>query len=169
MTAKFKIIKPEAITGNVFRMINLDWMLIAAGGLGSFNMMTASWGGMGVLWNKEVVFCFIRPGRYTFEFMEKYSYFTVGFFSLDYKKNLEFCGTKSGREINKMKESGLTPKQTERGVVYFEEARLVLECRKLYFQDLDSKNFLDKMIEANYPHKDYHRLYIGEIISCMTK
>ncbi len=169
MDAQFKKIKTAEIQGNVFNMIGEEWVLISAGTMDSYNMMTASWGTMGVLWNKDIFMCFIRPGRYTFEFMQKQNYFTANFLSGKYKDKLDYCGSHSGREVNKMKVSGLTPMQCESGAVFFGESSLVLECEKIYFQDLDPLNFLDKSIERNYPLKDYHRIFIGEILSCLSR
>lgn len=160
-------VKPEELTDNVFRLIGSDWMLITAGSPESYNTMTASWGGFGVLWNKNVCFCVIRPTRYTYEFAEKADSFTLSFFGEEYKKALEFCGTKSGRDVDKAAETGLTPiPGSLPETTCFAEARLVIECKKIYFQDLDPTKFLDPDIEKNYPQKDYHRMYIGEIVEC---
>ena len=144
-------------------------MLITAGTSQAYNMMTASWGGFGVLWHKDICFCVIRPTRYTYAFMEKAQYFTLNFFEKKYKKILNFCGTKSGRDVNKMAVSGLTAKKGREGVVYFSQARLVMVCKKIYFQQITPANFLDPKIEENYPDKDYHRMYVGEVMECLQK
>jgi flavin reductase (DIM6/NTAB) family NADH-FMN oxidoreductase RutF len=159
----FREIKPTEIHGNPIHLIGQEWMLITAGTPERFNTMTASWGSMGELWSKPVCFCFIRPQRYTYEFMEKTDGFTLSFFKEEYKPQLNFCGSRSGRETDKTAECGFTPRKAENGSVYFDEARLVLECRKIYFQDLDPVHFLDSSIMNNYPQKDFHRMYIGEI------
>jgi flavin reductase (DIM6/NTAB) family NADH-FMN oxidoreductase RutF len=170
MAETFKSIKPEEITDNVFTLVGSDWMLVTAGSPDSFNTMTASWGGFGVLWNKNICWCVIRPGRYTYEFIEKSDSFTLSFFTEDYRDALNLCGTKSGRDIDKAAEAGLTPTAgTMAGTTSFAEARLVVECRKLYFQDIDPKHFIDPAIDRNYPEKDYHRMYIGEIVNCLVK
>lgn len=165
----FKNISPTLITDNPFQLIDKEWMLITAGGIESFNTMTASWGGFGILWNKPVVFCFVRPVRYTYEFMEKAGFFTATFFDREYRKALNFCGANSGRDTDKMAATGLTPVASPNGSVYFEQARLVLECRKLYFSDINPEHFIDPAINNNYPMADYHRMYIGEIVNCMLK
>ena len=162
-------ISPTLITDNPFQLIDKEWMLITAGTPESFNTMTASWGGFGILWNKPVVYCFVRPVRYTFEFMEKSEFFTATFFDRKYRKALNFCGANSGRDTDKMAATGLTPLVSPKGSVYFDQARLVLECRKLYFSDIDPENFIDPAIGKNYPLADYHRMYIGEIVNCMQK
>jgi flavin reductase (DIM6/NTAB) family NADH-FMN oxidoreductase RutF len=163
----FKEILPELLKENPFKLIGEDWMLITAGTPESFNMMTASWGGLGVLWNKNVVICFVRPTRHTFEFLEKSQSFTLSFFGPEHRNILDYCGAYSGRDVNKIKETNLTPVKSSLDSVYFEEARLVLECKKIYFNDLNPGNFLDNSIMRNYQINDYHRMYIGEIHKCL--
>ena len=169
MRAKFGPIDPCLIKDNAFKLIGSDWMLITAGSLSSFNTMTASWGAMGELWNKKICICFVRPVRHTYQFMEKADYFTLSFFDETYREALKLCGSKSGRDIDKVAETGLTPVEAESGAVYFAEARAVFECRKVYFQDLEPSHFLDPKIHDEYPNKDYHRMYIGEVIRCLSK
>ena len=166
---KFKEIKPSEIGENAFKLIGTDWMLITAGSTSSFNAMTASWGGIGVLWHKNVCTIYVRPQRYTYEFLEKNDNFTLSFFSEKYKDALKLCGSKSGRDSDKIKEAGITPVETENGSVFFQEASLVIECRKIYYLDIDPENFIDPSIAENYPNKDYHRMYIGEILNCLRK
>jgi len=164
----FNETKPELLTDNPFRLIGTDWMLITAGTPESFNTMTASWGGLGILWERKVATCFIRPTRYTFEFAERSPSFTLSFFGEQHRKALTHCGTRSGRDTDKVREAGLTPVKEE-GFIYFDEARLVLACRKIYSQDIDPRRFLDPELEAMYPQKDYHRMYIGEIVKCLMQ
>ena len=121
----FKETIPELLTDNPFKLIGKDWMLITSGTTASFNTMTASWGGLGVLWEKKVAFCFIRPTRHTYEFVERSQYFTLSFFTERHRKALSFCGSHSGRDTDKIKGAGLTPAHGG-GFVYFEEARLVM-------------------------------------------
>lgn len=168
MSSRFTVAEPDQITENAIKLIGGDWMLISAGQLDSFNMMTASWGGMGTLWNRSVCWCVIRPQRYTFQFVEENPVFTLSFFDERYRPVLKHLGTKSGRDIDKMADSGFTVVDAPGGGVTFEEARLVMVCRKIYFQDLDPDNFLDASIHQEYPLKDYHRMYIGEIKHCLT-
>jgi flavin reductase (DIM6/NTAB) family NADH-FMN oxidoreductase RutF len=164
----FRDLAPEHLSDNPFRLIGADWMLITAGRPERFNTMTASWGGLGVLWERKVCFIFIRPTRYTYEFVERSETFTLSFFYEDHRKELLFCGTHSGRNTDKMKGTGLTP-VTRDGSVYFDEARLVLLCRKIHSQDIDPERFLDPTIGSLYPQKDYHRMYVGEITRCLVK
>jgi flavin reductase (DIM6/NTAB) family NADH-FMN oxidoreductase RutF len=165
----FTVTDPEKITDNPFKLIGSDWMLITAGSRESLNTMTASWGGMGVIWNKKVCFCVVRPTRHTRLFTDNSSYFTLSFFEERYREVLNYCGTHSGRDVNKIKETRLTPLFGD-DTIYFAEARLVFQCKKLYYQDINPANFVDPTIdERNYPLKDYHRLYVGEIVSCLVK
>ena len=165
MLAPFKIIEPEAVRDNVFKAIDKDWMLVTAGTVKSWNTMTASWGGWGVLWNMPVTFAFVRPTRHTYAFMERADHYTLSFFDhAKYKKELTLCGTKSGRDIDKAAATGLKPFAPAPGTVSFEQARLVFVCRKLYTTDLDPRRFLDPKIEKLYPQKDYHRVYVGEVV-----
>ncbi|HHW31924.1 MAG TPA: flavin reductase family protein [Clostridiaceae bacterium] len=166
---QFSILKPEEITENTFKLIGKDWMLITAGTYDKFNMMTASWGGLGVLWSKNVCFCFIRPQRYTYDFVEKSDTFTLSFFGNEYREALNICGTKSGREIDKVQATGLTPFEDLPGMISFREASLIVECKKIYYQDIKPENFLQPDIQEFYKLKDYHRMYIGEIIRCLKR
>jgi flavin reductase (DIM6/NTAB) family NADH-FMN oxidoreductase RutF len=166
----FNEIKPSEIPDNTFSLIRDDWMLVTAGPAQSFNTMTANWGGFGHLWHREVVFVFVRPQRYTYEFMERSNVFTLTFFDETWREALEFCGSRSGRNVDKVEATDLTPVKGETGGVYFEEARLVLECRTIYAQDLKSDAFIDPRVDAEtYPQRDYHRLYIGQIERCLIR
>ncbi len=165
----FNKIKPEDLNENVFKMIGSDWMLITAGSMAKFNTMTAAWGGMGFLWNLNVAFIFIRPQRYTFEFVERNKFFTLSFFTEENRRILNICGSKSGRNCDKIMETGLEPIETELGNIYFEQARLVLECRKIYYDDIKETNFVDKSLIDIYQRKDFHRMFIGEIIDVIYK
>lgn len=167
-----KKIDPNEISENVIKLIASDWMLVASGDEAKFNMMTASWGALGYIWNKPCAFIFVRPQRYTFEFIEKFELFSINFFdctSADngekYRNALKLCGTKSGRDIDKMKETGFTSSFTENKTPYFAEAKLVLECKKLYANNFKPENFLEKKeISTWYPDKDFHKMYIAEIL-----
>lgn len=162
----FKQISPFDITDNVFKLLDRDWMLVTAGSLEDFNTMTASWGHMGILWNLPVAIAYIRPQRYTYQFANRYEDYTLSFFPETCRSALQFCGSRSGRDTDKIAETGLTPVATGRGNVMFQEARLVLECRKIYQDELKKENFLIPGIaRKNYPKDDFHRFYMGEIVS----
>ena len=152
---------------NAFKLIGGDWMLVTAGKKSEFNMMTASWGGVGWLWNKPVVFVFIRPERYTHEFIEREDRFTLSFFADEWKDALKFCGSKSGRDYDKCKETGLNGVALETGAITFVEARLALDCRKLFKTAMTAANFIDKSVLTRWynanPGGSLHDVYIGEI------
>lgn len=163
-------IDPKEITDNPFKLIGSDWGLVTSGDKGAFNTMTISWGGVGILWNKPVAYTFIRPQRYTYEFLEKNSRFTISFFDEEYRKALSLCGSKSGRDIDKVEATGLTPAFTDSGAPYFEEARLVLVCKKLYAQDFNKESVIDEeTVLKNYGADDWHRMYISEITEVLRK
>ncbi|MHC1707573.1 MAG: flavin reductase [Bacteroidales bacterium] len=158
-------ISPFDLNDNIFSLLDKDWMLVTAGRINDYNTMTASWGGFGILWNKPVSFVFIRPTRHTYKFTESYPGYTLTFFENQFRKALNILGSKSGRDGDKVSLSGLTPLALESGNISFAEARLIMECHKLYYQDIEPDRFLDAGLDKNYPKKDYHRMYVGEIKS----
>ncbi len=166
----FTKIDAKEIPDNVVKLMADDWMLITAGTKEKFNTMTASWGTLGHLWNKPVAFAFIRPQRYTYEFTEASDLFTLSFFDESYKDTLAYLGSVSGRDVNKVEKSGLTPRILESGTVAFEQARLIIECRKIYAETFKPENFADTSIASKiYPTKDFHKMYIGEIVNVWMK
>jgi len=169
MAGNLRLIDPCLIKENAFKLIGTDWMLVTGGTIKSFNTMTASWGAFGELWSKKICICFVRPVRHTYQFMEQSDFFTLSFFDEEYRDALKFCGTRSGKNVDKVAETGLTPMACESGAVCFSEARLVMECKKIYIHDLDPTHFLDSKIHDEYPDKDYHRMYVGEVVRCHMK
>jgi len=165
METNFQTIDPHQLNENVFNLIGKEWMLIAAGNSDKYNMMTASWGGLGVIWNKPVAIIFVRPQRYTLEFLENNNFFTLNFFDNRFRKVLNLLGSKSGREINKMETEGLQADVTNNNTIFFKQSRLVLECRKVYYDDIKQANILNDAAKGMYPNSDFHRIYFGEVIS----
>ena len=149
-------------------LISDGWGLVTAGNSGNFNTMTVSWGALGEIWGKDAVFVFIRPQRYTYEFIEQNEFFTLSFYGGEYKDALRICGSKSGRDIDKAQVCGLTPVFTD-GSVTFEQAEYTIVCRKIASQFIDPAGFEDSAIENNYANKDYHKVYIGEIVKVYQK
>ncbi len=150
-------------------LIGDQWALLSAGDESGWNTMTVSWGQMGVLWNKNVATVYVRPQRNTLKFIEEHEHFSLSFFPSQYRPALSFCGAHSGRDCDKAKETGLTP-VFGKDSVWFEEAKLVLVCRKLYRQPLLPECFLDQEPDQkNYPNKDYHICFIGEITTALKK
>ncbi len=161
-------ITPDKLPKSAFELIGKDWMLLTAGDENKYNTMTASWGGLGVLWNKNVVFAFVRPQRFTFEFMKDSEYFSCSFFKEEYRNALAYCGKYSGRDVDKAKECNLTPAFLE-NAPYFEEADTVIVCKKLYVQQLNESSVIDESIKANYSGDDYHHVFVGEIVKVLKK
>jgi flavin reductase (DIM6/NTAB) family NADH-FMN oxidoreductase RutF len=147
-------------------LIGNGWMLITAGTPESFNTMTASWGQMGNLFGKDVATCYIHPKRYTKEFVDREDVFTLSFFREEYRPALQICGTKSGRDTDKVKEAGLTPITTPSGSMSFSEAYMILECRKIFAQPLSKDAFTDTEIRTRSVRDSsgIHTMYVGEII-----
>ncbi len=158
----------EEIKFNPFSKIGNDWMLITAGDKEKCNTMTASWGAMGVLWNKNIAMAFVRPQRYTFEFIEKNDYYSLCFFPFEHKDKLVFCGKNSGRDVDKIQKTGLKILYDQKAP-YFEQANMVFICKKIYNRFIDPECFVDSDLENNYELKDYHKMYIGEIEKCLIK
>ena len=151
-------------TTDILSLFDKKWALVTAGSLERFNTMTISWGGMGTLWNKPVATVYVKPVRYTHEFMDSNGLFTVSFFSEEHRKALGLLGSVSGRDCDKVKLSGLTPVETD-GSVGFLEAERTLVCRKIYRQDLDIGSIPGPARDTYYRTEAPHTMYIGEIIS----
>lgn len=160
----FEPVDIETLAENPWKLIGKDWMLVTPGNLSSWNTMTASWGGLGVLWNQSVAFVFVRPSRYTFGFMNRSDRFTLSFLSEEYRGILEKCGSVSGRDADKAALTGLEPFEPEKGVVSFRQARLILSCRKLYNQDLGPGHVVDPEVAKNYTNGDWHRMYVAAVV-----
>ena len=156
-------IEPSALDKNVFKLVGEDWMLVTAGGPDKLNTMTASWGGLGVIWGEPAATVYIRPQRYTKEFVDAHDTFTLSFFDGGWRKQLSYLGTVSGRDEDKVAKAGLTVVH-DGETPYFEEARLTLIGRKLYAQDMKEACFMDSVQpERWYPEKDFHTLYVIEL------
>lgn len=167
--ANFIEINPNDFNISPFKLIGKDWMLIVAGDKNKTNMMTASWGGLGVMWNKNVSYVVIRPQRYTKEFIDRFNTFSLCFFDESYRKTLSYIGTTSGRNEDKIKNSELTLDFFNETPI-FNEAKNVIICKKLYAQNYDPTLFIDKKIDSQwYPENDYHTLYISEVVNILGK
>lgn len=164
----FKKVDPRELNFNVFSAIGDQWMLITAGTKERCNTMTASWGGLGILWNRPMAIAYIRPQRYTKRFVDEREYFTLTFFPAEYRQALALCGTKSGRDVDKVKECGFTVAEAAGGAPYFEQAELVLVCRKQMVMPMDPAAMPDEVKEKHYAG-DYHTMYWGEIVEALVK
>lgn len=155
---------------NIFELFDKNWFLLTSGSFEKkdFNTMTVSWGFLGIMWNKPCAIAAVRPNRFTYEFMEKYNSFSLCSFDKKFKSDLNLLGSKSGRDGDKISETDLSPCASQIiEAPSFSESNLILECKKIYFNDLLNQNFLDPKLELNYPKKDYHRIYIGEIVNIL--
>lgn len=161
-------IEVNDLQDNFVNILANEWMLVTAGTKDKFNTMTASWGGIGYVWNKPVVFTFVRPERYTYEFTEANELFTLSFLGLENKEMHKICGSKSGRTVDKVKETGLIPFETENDAIAFQQSRLAFECRKLYTDIIKEENFIDK---GSFPtwyseaKGNPHKMYVAEILN----
>lgn len=167
-----KKIEVKTLNDNVFETISKEWMLITSGNIDNYNTMTASWGCLGWLWNKPIAITFIRPERYTHDFVEQNEYLTLSFLGHgeEARKIYNFCGSKSGRDYDKAKETGLQPIATELGNVAFAQSRLTLECRKLYKDDIKAEKFLSPDIAQWYGAKGgLHDVYVLEIVNAYVE
>lgn len=164
----FKCSDAEALALNPFKAIGRQWMLITAGNNEKVNTMTASWGGLGVMWNKACATCYVRPQRYTREFLDREEFFSLSFLPEAMRPSLSLCGRESGRDCDKIAKAGLATLFDE-SAPYFEQAELVLVCRKLYVGKIEPSSFIDPDIESCYPQKDYHLVYMGEVVKCLEK
>jgi len=163
----FVEISAKEINKNAISLISQEWALVTAGSSDKFNMMTASWGFLGEMWGKDCAIAMIRPQRYTLEFINNSDYFTLSFYG-DNKVVHKVCGSKSGRDIDKAKESGLVP-IFDNGAVYFEQAELVIVCKKLYASQIEKESFIDKECLKWYPDNDFHKMFVGEIVKVLKK
>ena len=151
-------------TTDILTLFDRKWALVTAGDISDFNTMTISWGGMGTLWSKPVVTVYVKPVRYTHEFMEANDYFTVSFFEEEYREALKLLGSKSGRDCDKVAESHLTPVRIGENLVGYVQAFRTLVCRKIYTQELDASSVPEAVRETYYAKEAPHTMYIGEII-----
>lgn len=165
----YKQISPDKIPGNIYKMLSENWMLVTAGKDNQYNTMTASWGGLGHLYNKPVTFCFINPTRHTYQFMENDDTYTLSFYTETYRDALQYCGTHSGKNEDKIKATGLTPITTPSGSKAFSEAWMIIECRKLVSQPFTPEAIHDPTSKKQWGNKDLHKMYIGEILNVWVK
>ncbi len=174
---QYKKLTPEECGENFFQRIGKGWMLLTAKDRrdGRVNCMTASWGGIGVLWHQDIAFCVVRPQRYTYEFIENSDEITFQFFDESYRDALTLCGRQSGRDVDKIEACNFTLRDSAELLpgsesAFFDEAELVIVGEKLFLTDMKEENFLDPAIVArNYPNKDFHRLYVCRIDGIFKK
>lgn len=166
----FQLTNIKEIEDNAVSLFSDNWFVVTAGNKECFNPMTISWGALGEIWGSPAATIYIRTTRYTFPYIETGDYFTLCAFDEEYRDKVLFIGSNSGRDIDKIEATGLTPRFTELGNIYYEEARLVIECQKSYFDDLEPANMIDPAAVKTYENETaMHRMYIGKIINVWEK
>lgn len=166
---EYKRIELDKVKENAARMFSEGWAILTAGDSESFNSMTVSWGALGELWRRDVAFCFVRPQRYTYEFCERSDMFTLSFYDVSQHRELSVFGSSSGRDTDKFAQTGFSPIPYN-NTCFVNNSRLVLICKKIAYQDLQPKGFVDASIDGEiYPEKDYHRMYIGQIVDVLVR
>lgn len=167
---EWKEIAPQEIDTNAVKLFADNWMILSAGQKEKMNMMTIAWGGLGELWSKPVVTVYVSTSRYTYKFMEENDYFTVTSFPESYKEKLQYLGTVSGRDEDKLKGSGLTAEYTDLGNPIYKEANLAIECKKIYSHQFDKNKIpLEQRKWYDESNTGIHVMYIGEIVHVWKK
>jgi flavin reductase (DIM6/NTAB) family NADH-FMN oxidoreductase RutF len=162
-------VDPTRLTLRPFELLDLEWALLVTGATRP-NLMTVSWGGFGTLWQRPVATVYVRPTRFTHGLLEAHPEFTLNFLPNGYHEALDFCGTRSGRDLDKWSATGLGQHPSERvAVPRVVQAHLALECRVLATVDVDPKRFLDAEIQDLYPRADYHRVFFGEVLAAWAE
>ena len=169
--SQWKTVTPEELTQNPFSLIGKDWGLVTAGSTEKVNTMTISWGGVGIMWGKPVAYIFILPQRYTKQFIDQENTLSLSFYDESYREMLSYMGSKSGKDVDKIKVQNLTVSFDEDGAApYFEEANTVLCLKKLYKQDMEKDCFFDQSMTSQfYASNDYHTMYVCEITKVFVK
>ena len=158
----------EQLEINPFEKIGKEWALVSAGSKKKANTMTISWGGVGVLWGKNVAFIFIRDSRYTKEFIDANDFFSVSFLNDQYREALNYCGSHSGKDEDKLKNAGLNWNYTL-SIPFVDEGNLVLLCQKLSATKINEDSFLTPDIKKWYADGDMHTMYVAEILEVLAR
>ena len=166
---KLHSVEVKTLTPEIFRMFQVNTALLTAGDEKHLNTMTIGWGQLGTLWNLPVCTVYVRPERYTYEFMEAQDTFSVSVLPDSARDIARLCGTRSGREVDKVSACNLTVCRGAGNTPFFEEAELVLVCRKRFAQPMDPANIPQDVKEKWYPQQDYHTMYIGQIVEVLAR
>ena len=170
MKKDLKKIGLKELESKIFKLWDDQWFLLSAGDFkkGDFNTMTVAWGSLGIMWSVPFAQVVVRPTRHTYHFMNKYNDFTLCAFPEKYRKDLSYLGSHSGRDEDKIAKTALTPCASDYvKAPSFEEAELIIECQKIYEQDMDPDKFLEDFIHTKYKENDYHRIYFGKILNLL--
>ena len=170
VSTDWQAIKPQEIEVNAVKMYADDWMILSAGNESNMNMMTIAWGGLGELWGKPVVTVYVSTSRYTYKYMEENEYFTVTAFPEEYRDKLQYLGSVSGRDEDKLKGSGFNVEFTEKGNPIYKEANLAIECKKIYTHQFDKNSIpLEQRQWYDETQTGIHVMYVGEIVNVWKK
>lgn len=164
----YRRVDADKIPGNIIKLLG-EWTLITSGTADKVNTMTASWGGLGTLWEQPVAFSFINPTRYSISTMDAGETYTISFYTEAYKDALKYCGSNSGRNTDKIKGSGLNPIKTPSGATAFSEAWMIIECKKILAQPISAESVIDKEIGKEWSQNGYHKIYVGQILNVWIK
>ena len=166
----FQKINPDEIKDNPITLFSKNWIVVTGGNKEGFNSMTVSWGELGNVWNQPTATVFIRDSRYTFGYLNKGKYFTLCAFDEEYRDKVKYIGSHSGKDVNKVEATGFTPMYTDSGSVYYKEARLVIECEKIYTTDIIPENLMDEKAKEIYKDGEgKHRMFFAKIINVWEK
>ena len=151
-----------------FGMFRDQWALATAGTIDNFNTCTIGWGSIGTIWTRaagNIVTIYVNPERYTWEFLMKNDYFTVSFFPEQYREDLQYLGTHSGRDEDKVAKTSLTPVAAGESVT-FKEAELTFVCKKIYAAQFDKDKMDPEVYETTYGYRDWitHYEFIGKVV-----
>lgn len=169
-TKVFQKIDIKELKDNPVSLFADNWFVVTAGNDTSFNQMTISWGALGHIWQSPSATIYIRDSRHTFGYLNSNQYFTLCAFDEEYRDKVQYIGSHSGRDGDKIAATGLTPMTTELGNVCYEEARLVIECEKVYTSDIVPIDIMDDKIRVSYDGGEgQHRMFIGRIVNVWEK
>lgn len=160
-------------TENPFDFFKGQGLLLAVGTPENNNAMTIGWGSLGNIWSKigpATVTVYVAEARYTYEFMEKYDFFTVMAFDKEDARYLGYMGTHSGRDGDKAAHLGLHTLYTENGTPYYAEANMVLECKTIYRAPFEREGMSEE-VKKFYDNFDagVHHMYIGNIVKALKR
>lgn len=165
----FQPVKAEYLECNPFEKIGKEWMLVTAGTEEKVNTMTASWGGMGVIWGKNVVWIVVRKSRFTKEFIDREGSFSLSFLGEGHRSMLKYLGSVSGRIEDKIKQAGVEINYAD-GIPYVDQGNLILLCKVMSATELKPEDFVNLEIDKLwYPDHDYHVLYIAGITQILAR
>lgn len=157
---------------NPFTKLAEEWMIITSGNQEKVNGMTASWGGLGVLWGQNTAFIFVRENRYTKEFIDNGEYFSCSFFDKKFKNDLKYFGVVSGRVEDKFKTAGLNVNFRD-NIPFVDEGNFIVLCKKMAAVPITETHFLNPELKEKWysgkEENNFHTMYVGEIVEILAR